>query len=334
MRGWAVLVAGALCGAVLAPMVLSAAPGTSAPSVYVARDTQCVLFDTRFGGGTVAGGAVETFNLVGDLTDQGGDAGCSVDSDAQGVHVNLVAIGAAGNGNLKAWPAGETEPNGGVVNYQSLAPNLNNANAVHLRVDSTKKLSIRANGNSVDICGILYGELVDGERFYTTPPQLAALEDRVFPGRYNIGTGELVPGGNYDSTDFIRGPGSILPFFEESPKFYTNVHLPDGATITRVAVIGVDNADGNQSTIDFSLSRKEITPTAIGDESASSQSIASGSSAGSDVSAVREIADDTIQNGLVDNQQYIYDFRVELTDGDLTTARVELIAAYVEYDMP
>ena len=72
----------------------------------------------------------------GGLGAQGGEAGCGVDAEANGYHLNLVAVNPTGGGNLKAWAASQAEPNGGIVNYQALGSNLNNSNAFMVPNDS------------------------------------------------------------------------------------------------------------------------------------------------------------------------------------------------------
>lgn len=139
----------------------------SAASVYVPRSIQCVLFDTRVGqGGTgpIPGNGTKTFSLTGDVTVQGGDAGCTVPAFADGFHLNLVAVAPSGSGNLKAWPFSLAEPNGGQVNY-SATSTMNNSNAFMLRNDSVG-ITVRANGASVEVRAVLIGFLEDGGDYY------------------------------------------------------------------------------------------------------------------------------------------------------------------------
>ncbi len=219
-HGLAAVAAILAAGLLAAPAVVSGQEGgepaagrafDSPASVYVVRATQCVLFDTRpsqGGSGAIGAGATKTFVLTGDLTAQGGEAGCVVDPGADGYHLNLVAIGPAGRGNLKAWPASAPEPNGGIVNYAATST-MNNSNAFHVANDPGG-VKVKANGASVQVRGVLYGTLVDGGDIYADEASVAALEQQVADLEARVealelpfsGTGCLVvdPGGIDDGS--------------------------------------------------------------------------------------------------------------------------------------
>lgn len=115
------------------------------------------------------------------------------------------------------------------------------------------------------------------------------------------------------------------------------MHLPQGATITRVVVVGTDNTGGVSSSFGFDLFRTEITPTSSGNPTPVSQVLAAANSLDSDLDAVREIADTTfcsacVNAALVDNTQYQYGLQVFMRD--LGPGIVEVYAAYVEYTLP
>src|SRR5688572_936972 len=110
--------------------------------------TPCVAFDTRPSqGGTGAMDAEEqrTFHIVGSISNfvsQGGfGGGCGVPGfsaaapQVQAVFINLIAIEPSGSGQIKAWATDKSEPvQGAFVNYQLLAPPMNNSNAVAIEV--------------------------------------------------------------------------------------------------------------------------------------------------------------------------------------------------------
>ena len=110
----------------------------------------CRLVDTRLAGGPLAPGVSRTFNVVGvgaagSLALHGGSpSGCPIPGfesfsrtpRVQALAVNLVAVGAAGAGNLVAWPTDQPRPATSVLNYASSAAlhSLNLGNGVLLGV--------------------------------------------------------------------------------------------------------------------------------------------------------------------------------------------------------
>lgn len=137
---------------------------TSGRGSYSPRASQCVLFDTR-GGPRMPGNSTRTFSLS-NPTSQGGESGCTVPSSAIAAHVNLIALSPGGAGNLKIFGASlTTEPDGGIVNYQDLNPNMNNANAFIMDND-TSGWTVRANGSAVHVRAVLLGYFYDGGSSY------------------------------------------------------------------------------------------------------------------------------------------------------------------------
>jgi len=85
--------------------------------------TPCRAVDTRRAGGPIAAGAARTFNISGTsaFPQQGGPAGgCGVPFAATAVQATFTAITTSGNGYLRAWPVGATEPSTTVLNYTKL----------------------------------------------------------------------------------------------------------------------------------------------------------------------------------------------------------------------
>lgn len=118
--------------------------------------TPCAAFDTRagqnpsggFAGQRVAGQAT-TYTVTGVIpAAQGGNGGdCGVPTGASAVLVNLVAIQANTNGNFRAYATGST-PTGGILNFASLTPSVNNSNAVVVPIDMLGQLDLFVNAPS------------------------------------------------------------------------------------------------------------------------------------------------------------------------------------------
>jgi hypothetical protein len=166
----------ALALGLLPPGVAQAATGD--PLVFQEL-TPCALFDTRpsqGGTGALAGGESRTFHVVGSTSDfaaQGGTAGgCGIPGfdgsspQTEMVYLNLVAVDPAAGGNLKVWATDDTEPQGGVVNYQKLTPNLNTSNSIVVGVRQDTEgadITVKANVSSTHVRGVALGYLTPGE---------------------------------------------------------------------------------------------------------------------------------------------------------------------------
>ena len=112
----------------------------------------CAVFDTRSSQGGVGvlqqGGSTTDYQIAGAIpAAQGGLNGgdCDVPAGATGVLINLVATNSAGDGNLQAFATG-TSPTGGVLNFASLTPAMNNSNAVPIPLSASGQLSVFVNG--------------------------------------------------------------------------------------------------------------------------------------------------------------------------------------------
>jgi hypothetical protein len=161
---------------VLPPGVAQAATGD--PLVFHEL-TPCAVFDTRpsqGGTGALAGGESRTFHVVGSTSDfagQGGTAGgCGIPGfdgttpQTEMVYLNLVAVDPAAGGNLKIWATDDTEPQGGVVNYQKLTPNLNTSNSIIVGVRQDTEgsdITVKANVSSTHVRGVALGYLTPGQ---------------------------------------------------------------------------------------------------------------------------------------------------------------------------
>jgi hypothetical protein len=166
----------ALSLGLLPPGVAQAATGD--PLVFQEL-TPCALFDTRpsqGGTGALAGGESRTFHVVGSTSNfaaQGGTAGgCGIpgfsggDPQTEMVYLNLVAVDPAAGGNLKVWATDDPEPQGGVVNYQKLTPNLNTSNSIVVGVRQDTEgsdITVKANVSSTHVRGVALGYLSPAE---------------------------------------------------------------------------------------------------------------------------------------------------------------------------
>jgi hypothetical protein len=121
----------------------------------------CAAFDSRSGQGASGsfaglrdGGAATTYQVAGTAlpADQGGGHGgsCGVPDGAAAVLVNLVAIGPAVPGNLRAYATGTT-PTGGILNFAPLSPAMNNSNAVVVPLSALGSLDVFVNTGPTDI---------------------------------------------------------------------------------------------------------------------------------------------------------------------------------------
>jgi hypothetical protein len=136
--------------------------------------TPCVAFDTRPSqGGTGAMAAEEerTFHIVGSISNfvsQGGfGGGCGVPGfsagapQVQAVFINLIAIEPSGSGQIKAWATDKSEPvQGAFVNYQLLAPPMNNSNAVAIEVRQNVEgadITVKTRSASTHVRGVIVG---------------------------------------------------------------------------------------------------------------------------------------------------------------------------------
>lgn len=133
----------------------------------------CAGFDTRpFTGasglfaGPRADQSTTTYRLVGAIpAAQGGGGGnCGVPAGASAVLVNLVAIDPSVTGNLRASAAG-TPALGGVLNFASLTPAMNNSNTVVVPLSAAGEISVTvhappaAGGSVTHIRGVILGYL-------------------------------------------------------------------------------------------------------------------------------------------------------------------------------
>lgn len=113
--------------------------------------TPCATFDTRSGAdgllGPRNGGQSTTYDVRGTFPSAqgGGQSDCGVPVDAVAVEINLVALNAIRDGNLRVSPSGESAT-GGVLNFANLSPSMNNSNAVVMPLSSAGAIDVFVNG--------------------------------------------------------------------------------------------------------------------------------------------------------------------------------------------
>ena len=283
MRAIARALCAALAGGFLLILTSSAgSPASAAPapdSAYTAV-TPCVVFDSRVtqgaGGsflGPINGGQAVTY-LVEQLFPAGqggGNTDCGIPKEANAVEINVVAVNALNEGNLKVTD-GSPVSSGGLVNYNNLTPKLNTANAVIVPVDEEGQLVVTPNcgagctADSTDIRGVVLGYFTDelAVRTTATEVEVAQLQVEVaqlqalladvtripsgvgghdtlqFSGM-NVqlvdGTGSTVcsdgTGGTFDSN--CNGQGNLIVGYAENPHGYAR-------TGSHNIVGGLDNA--------------------------------------------------------------------------------------------
>lgn len=176
------IAAGATAGAAL----WQPAGASTVDGVYTTV-APCVLFDSRAtqgasGGflGPINGGqavtylAWETFPAG----QGGGNTECGIPKAATALEINVVAINALGEGNLRVTD-GSPGGSGGVVSYNALTPKLNTANAVIVPLDDTGHLVVTPNcgagcsADSTDIRGVVLGYFTEELAGRTTATEAA-----------------------------------------------------------------------------------------------------------------------------------------------------------------
>jgi hypothetical protein len=129
----------------------------------------CRVVDTRSAAtGLLVAGAAQNFlvrNAAGFATQGGSATDCGIPLTATSVEMNFVAVGAAGPGDIRAYPFSGTFPNASVINYSNVpgAPLLNIANAIAQPVCNpatstcTKDLTVLAEASNthliIDVVG-------------------------------------------------------------------------------------------------------------------------------------------------------------------------------------
>jgi hypothetical protein len=166
---------------------LSALPavgqGLSGKLLYVAIQP-CRIVDTRIAGGMLAANSSRTFNVVGATPygSQGGNAsGCGLPGfmggrpQVQAAMLNVIAVGATGAGDLRAWPSDQGIPNASILNYGKSGAlaglNIANGLAVPVRQDSQgADISVQADVSGTHLVVDVVGYFTKAARMYYATP--------------------------------------------------------------------------------------------------------------------------------------------------------------------
>ncbi len=130
---------------------------TSTEAKYTAI-TPCRLVDTRKAGGMVTNTAPRSFVAAstGSLAAQGGNpAGCGIPAAAVAIQANVVAVGSAGSGFLKVYPAGAPAPAASFLNFRD-GKAVANGGAITVDTSGAKHFTVLTSRTShvvVDVSG-------------------------------------------------------------------------------------------------------------------------------------------------------------------------------------
>lgn len=168
------------CGAGGVGLTLAAAPGTAAVFVPI---TPCRLLDTRpdsqVGPRATPLGADETYTVAA----TGSQGNCALPADAEGVVLNVTAVGASELTFLTVWPAGATRPTASVLNPAPGAPPT--PNAVTTPLSDADEFSIYNRRGSVHLLADVVGYYTrldlehDHDDRYPAQAELAALQTQL-----------------------------------------------------------------------------------------------------------------------------------------------------------
>lgn len=118
--------------------------GSNAGSLVMTPIAPCRIIDTRLAGGAFAANQIRNYDLVGPTnyaTLGGNAAGCGIPgvggtsvrtNTTRALVLNIVAVGAQGPGDFRAWPTNQPEPLASVINYANVS-GLNIANSIALQ---------------------------------------------------------------------------------------------------------------------------------------------------------------------------------------------------------
>lgn len=161
-------------------------------------------FSGQAGGPILAGNTTRNFQITGTVA--GLTTQCNIPTTAQAVSFNLTVVGMNTNGNLIAWPAGFTQPNTSVINWNASSVALGNGAVIPIGVSGSISVNpnVPVGGQThlvIDVNGYYANDFQTGgsvsENFYifAKDDNCGAIE------AYNSGTG----GGTYGIKGFLTG---------------------------------------------------------------------------------------------------------------------------------
>ncbi|MEM9514600.1 MAG: hypothetical protein AAGA42_07040 [Actinomycetota bacterium] len=297
----------------IAPWQATAAPGDD-DTTFVPTPG-CRAFDYRPAPDQVGprptplgAGETHTQQITGDVGNCTGPL--AIPADAKAVAMNVTAVGATAQTNLRLYPADLTEvpllSNLNVSAGQAPAPN-----KVDVRLSPGGAIKIFNFKGSVSVVGDIVG--------YYTSDSLSEIDDRLTALEAPTSEVLTIPSAAFDpttsTTAYVRTGAAIRPTVAASG-FLAPVTLPDGATVTKVTMVFGDNSVG---TIGVSLTRARL----IDSVSTNMADVVSLDAA----PGIRTLSTTAIDTPVVDNANYSY----YVGSGMAADPAISLIAAQIEY---
>ena len=321
-RGRASLLATAVVSSVLCGSLMSASATLESGdrSVYVPV-TPCRVMDTRpapdnVGSRSTPLSAQETHTI----SVLGANGNCTIPADASAVAMNVTVVNPDDQSYLTVFPADAPRPLASSVNW--VAGQGPTPNAVTSDVSADGKISFFNNAGKADVVADIVGYFVNhnhDDRYYTKAEIDAKLD--ATPGAARVlvlGTSDFQPYADGAGVTFVNDPGSgVISNLTANLCFIAPVHLPDGATVTKMVAYGLDVS----ASLNFSQS---LIGGPVG--GGSGVLMASTVSAGSPGSVVLE--DTTIQSAVIDAKNSVYTVRVCLD------VKLAASGAKLEYTIP
>jgi len=161
----------------------------------------CRIVDTRSAGGPIASGGTRSFYAVGTFgfAPQGGKSGgCGVPYAASAEQVTITAVGATGNGFLKAYPSGSALPGATFLNFTG-AFNVSGAGSVTICGECKgQQLSVSVFGHQANV-------VIDVQGYYIPPMWAKVNADGSLPlARHSRTTGSQLRAIGEYQVDFDR----------------------------------------------------------------------------------------------------------------------------------
>ncbi|MEO1057932.1 MAG: hypothetical protein AAFY28_13555 [Actinomycetota bacterium] len=332
-RGYITLIV-ALVAALIAtliatePWAATAAPGDD-DATFVST-AGCRAFDYRPGDNQVGPrstplgeGETYTQQITGNVGECTGPL--AIPDDAVSVVVNITAVGATAQTNLRMFPANLTEvPLLSNLNVAPGAPPTPNQVDVQLSPSGAIKI-FNFKGN-VSVLGDIVG--------YFTKASLTEIDQRLTALEGPTTSYVMIPGADFIPTtnqvDYSTNGLDLRSGLTNTgvPTYYANPKVPDGATVTSVTLYAIDNVNGVPGAEDIQLELFGGEQPGLG-----AQSLAFIRTDDAEPEP-REFIDTTIENALVDLENKAYYISISLPPGAGVTERMVVTAVRIEYTTP
>ncbi|MEO1059096.1 MAG: hypothetical protein AAFY28_19475 [Actinomycetota bacterium] len=297
----------------IAPWQATAAPGDD-DTTFVPTPG-CRAFDYRpapdqVGPRSTPLGEGETYTqqITGDVGNCTGPL--AIPADAKAVAMNVTAVGATAQTNLRLFPADLTE-----------VPLLSNLNVSAGQAPVPNKVDVRLSpGGAIKIFNFKGSTSVIGDIVgYYTSDSLTEIDDRLTALEAPTSEVLSIPSAAFvpidSTTAYVRTAAALRPTVAASG-FVAPVTLPDGATITKVTMVFNDASAG---TIGVTMIRADLTDSAT-------YNMASVTSLDA-MPGIRSLSTTDIDDPAVDNANYSY----YIGSGMNADPVIRLIAAQIEY---